>query len=183
MPIMALAPCSPACCKRNSKASSRVLSHRFVSSVILPPQIVCSAAPRFPIRLRERTTIPRTIPKFLTIRYPGKSIPEVTIPGSTLGIGFSLKKWYGSRNGHAQPLTGAILAALSALRERSSSAILSPESGNTLLLTGNHPDSAQRLPRLARHAVACLRPPAAVGKPPHALPDEVGAEQNLDDCQ
>src|SRR5439155_1384518 len=86
MPITALAPCSPACCKRSSKASSRVLSHRFVRRVILPPQIVCSAAPRFPIRLRERTTIPRTIPKFLTIRYPGKSSPQVTIPASTLGI-------------------------------------------------------------------------------------------------
>src|SRR5215472_7595225 len=161
MPTTALAPCSLACRKRSSKASSRVLSHRFVSSVILPPQIVCSAAPRFPIRLRERTTIPRTIPKFLTIRYPGKSIPEVTIPTSTLGIGFSLKKWHGSRNRHSQPLTGAILAALSALRERSSSAILSAESGNTLLLTGNHRDSARRLSRLASDAVACLCAPAA----------------------
>src|SRR6266566_1905685 len=36
------------------------------------------------------------------------------------------------------------------------------ESGNIVLLTGHHPDSARRLSRLASHAVARLRAPAAV---------------------
>src|SRR5690349_2451724 len=60
---------------------------------MFPPTIVCSAAPRFPITLRERTTIPRTTPKFLTMRYPGSSIAVVTIPESTrpciLGFSFA----------------------------------------------------------------------------------------------
>src|SRR2546427_163056 len=38
------------------------------------------------MKLRERTTIPRTMPKFLTIRYPGSSTADVTIPASTRGI-------------------------------------------------------------------------------------------------
>jgi hypothetical protein len=42
--------------------------------------------------LRERTTIPRTIPRFLTIRYPGRSTPDVTIPASTLGMAISLER-------------------------------------------------------------------------------------------
>jgi len=53
--------------------------------------------------LRERTTIPRTIPKFLTIRYPESSTPVVTIPASTLGI---LNLLFEPK----QALTGAILA-------------------------------------------------------------------------
>ena len=28
-----------------------------------------------------------------------------------------------------------------------------------------------------------VQPPAHIGKPPHALPDEIGAEQNMDGCQ
>ena len=54
------------------------------------------AAPKLPMRLRERTTIPRPIPKFPTIRYRGRSTPQITIPVSTLGICFFLKKWNGS---------------------------------------------------------------------------------------
>ena len=48
--------------------------------------------------LRERTTIPRTIPKFLTTRYPGSSTPDVTIPASTLGIALSLTERNKARN-------------------------------------------------------------------------------------
>ena len=57
---------------------------------MLPPKNVCTAAPRFPITLRERTIMPRTMPKFRTIRYPGNSIAEVTIVESTRpGMRFS----------------------------------------------------------------------------------------------
>ena len=45
--------------------------------------------PRLPITLLERTMIPRTIPTFLTIRYPGISRPDVTIEKSTRGISSS----------------------------------------------------------------------------------------------
>src|SRR5262249_54625369 len=50
---------------------------------MFPPTIVCSAAPKFPITLRDLTIIPRTIPKFFTIRYPGNSSALVTIEEST----------------------------------------------------------------------------------------------------
>ena len=50
---------------------------------MLPPMMVCSAAPRFPITLRDLTIIPRTMPKFLTIRYPAISLAVVTIEVST----------------------------------------------------------------------------------------------------
>jgi len=39
-----------------------------VNSVMLPPMIVCRLAPRVPTMLRERTTMPRTTPAFLTMR-------------------------------------------------------------------------------------------------------------------
>ena len=45
--------------------------------------------PRLPITLLERTMIPRTIPTFLTIRYPGISRPDVTIEKSARGISSS----------------------------------------------------------------------------------------------
>jgi len=45
--------------------------------------------PRLPITLLERTMIPRTIPTFLTIRYPGISRPDVTIEKSTRCISSS----------------------------------------------------------------------------------------------
>jgi hypothetical protein len=41
------------------------------------------AAPKFPMMLRERTTMPRTIPKLRTMRYPGSSSADVTIDEST----------------------------------------------------------------------------------------------------
>jgi hypothetical protein len=66
--------------------------------------MVWSAAPRFPITLRERTTIPRTIPKFLTIRYPGNSTAEVTIPASTRDMLTLLRRI-------EQTFTAAILTA------------------------------------------------------------------------
>jgi len=50
-----------------------------VYSVILPPISVCSDAPIVPTRLLDRTTMPRTIPRFLTIRCPGNSSAVVTI--------------------------------------------------------------------------------------------------------
>src|ERR1700757_2669460 len=77
----------------NSYASSRVFSQRFVKIVIFPPTMVCSAAPRFPITLRDLTIIPRTTPKFLTIRCPGSSSAVVTMDESTRpGIGFSSRQ-------------------------------------------------------------------------------------------
>src|SRR5262245_8122076 len=50
---------------------------------MLPPTIVCSAAPRLPMMLRERTTMPRTMPRLRTMRWPGKSNAVVTNDGST----------------------------------------------------------------------------------------------------
>src|SRR5271170_3153898 len=84
MPITALAPCWLACSIINSSDSSRVFSHISSNSVILPPTSVSSEAPRVPRMLRERTVTPRTSPKVLTTRYPGKSNVVVTIFGLTL---------------------------------------------------------------------------------------------------
>src|SRR5579863_4218603 len=40
---------------------------------MLPPKSVCSAAPKEPTILRERTTMPRTSPQLATTRWPGSS--------------------------------------------------------------------------------------------------------------
>src|SRR5580704_8714239 len=82
MPMTAFAPCSVACCSMSYRASSRVFSHISSKIVMLPPTIVCSDAPRFPRTLRERTVTPRTSPRFLTTRYPGKSNAFDTIAAS-----------------------------------------------------------------------------------------------------
>src|SRR5271156_26742 len=50
---------------------------------MLPPTSVCRLAPRVPKTDRERTTIPRTTPRFLTILYPGSSRAVVTIEASS----------------------------------------------------------------------------------------------------
>jgi hypothetical protein len=51
---------------------------------MFPPTSVSSDAPIVPKMLRERTVTPRTNPKVLTTRYPGKSNAVVTIFGFTL---------------------------------------------------------------------------------------------------
>src|SRR5258705_3963112 len=48
---------------------------------MLPPMRVCSVAPMLPTMLRERTTMPRTTPRFRTVRCPGRSKPVVTSVG------------------------------------------------------------------------------------------------------
>src|SRR3984893_9354374 len=83
MPMIALAPCCAACCSSNSYASSRAFSQSSVNTVMFPPMIVWMLAARFPNTLRDRTVIPRTIPKFRSTRYPFSSFPEVTIELST----------------------------------------------------------------------------------------------------
>src|SRR5262249_43216618 len=45
---------------------------------MLPPKSVCNPAPILPTMLRDRTTIPRTIPRFRRIRCPGNSRAVVT---------------------------------------------------------------------------------------------------------
>src|ERR1051325_849974 len=49
---------------------------------MLPPMSDCSPAPMLPTMLRDRTTMPRTIPRFLTMRYPGSWLPVVSIDAS-----------------------------------------------------------------------------------------------------
>src|SRR4029077_1122802 len=107
-----------------------------------------------PITLRERTIIPRTIPKFLTIRYPGNSSAEVTIPKSTRGILFSLERAF----------TAAILTVRTALCEQCSSAILG-EHGECILFPGAFSDRYWRVPCLACLAVARLRAAAPAHGP------------------
>src|ERR1700676_192215 len=46
---------------------------------MLPPNRVCKLAPIDPTILRERTTIPRTMPRFCTTRWPGSSKAVVTL--------------------------------------------------------------------------------------------------------
>jgi hypothetical protein len=43
------------------------------------------APPILPIKLRERTVIPRTTPRCLMIRYPGRSLVVVTIMAACAG--------------------------------------------------------------------------------------------------
>src|SRR4029077_11123323 len=88
----------------------------------------------------------RTMPKFLTIRYPGISRPDVTIPKSTRGI-FALLK---------ETFTGAILTVQTSLCEQSSSVILGRR-GDPLLHLGILADPAWGVPHLAGCAMAGLR--------------------------
>src|ERR1700681_1337701 len=46
---------------------------------MLPPNRVCSAAPIDPTKLRERTTMPRTMPRLRTTQWPGSSNAVVTL--------------------------------------------------------------------------------------------------------
>src|SRR5438132_987196 len=46
---------------------------------MLPPSIVCMAAPTVPTTDRDRTTTPRTTPRLSTIRNPGTSKPVVVM--------------------------------------------------------------------------------------------------------
>src|ERR1700676_126563 len=145
----ALAPCSPACCSISSKASSRVLSHRLVSNVMLPPIMVCSAAPRLPITLRDLTIIPRTIPRFRTIRYPGSSKAVVTMAVSTRP-GICFPPW--------ETFTGAILPAQPGECEPSAFVMVNPH-GNDLLPSCDRPDLDGFVHDLARPAVAGVHAP------------------------
>src|SRR5215471_15062935 len=77
MPTTALPPASCACCAIRSNASRRACSQSSVQSVMFPPNRLCSPAPIVPTIDRDRTVIPRTIPMFLTIRYPASSLAEV----------------------------------------------------------------------------------------------------------
>src|SRR5881397_3235001 len=100
MPTMAFAPRSAAWSSMRAKASSRVFSHSPVKSVMSPPTSVCSVPPSVPNRLRERTTMPRTTPRFRTIRWPGSSKAVVTRFGSigvVMGIIPSRLRFYSSR--------------------------------------------------------------------------------------
>ena len=45
---------------------------------MLPPKIVCNDAPIVPTMLRDRTTIPRTTPRFSMTSNPGSSKAVVT---------------------------------------------------------------------------------------------------------
>src|SRR3954464_6126646 len=47
--------------------------------VMLPPKIVCSPAKNEPTMERERTTMPRTTPRFCAMSQPGSSSAVVTI--------------------------------------------------------------------------------------------------------
>src|SRR5450432_1068778 len=71
--MTAFAPICSACCDRSSNASSRVCSQSCDQMVMFPPIRLCSPAPMVPTMLRERTVIPRTIPRLRTTRYPGRS--------------------------------------------------------------------------------------------------------------
>src|SRR5205809_5595184 len=100
MPTMAFAPRSAAWASMRAKASSRVFSHSPVKSVMSPPTSVCSVPPSVPNKLRERTTMPRTTPRFRTIRWPGNSRAVVTRFGSigvVMGIVPSRLRFYSSR--------------------------------------------------------------------------------------
>src|SRR5438270_8220784 len=50
---------------------------------MLPPKSDCSPPTMFPTIERERTVIPRTMPRFLTMRYPG-SVSAVVIIASCM---------------------------------------------------------------------------------------------------
>src|SRR5579885_39399 len=82
--MMASAPRSLACCIIRLNESSRVCSHNFVNSEMLPPTIVCSPAPIVPTMERERTTMPRTIPRLRLTRKPGSSNAVVTYSCGTM---------------------------------------------------------------------------------------------------
>src|SRR5712692_7147738 len=154
MAITAFAPCSAACCNKSSNASSRVFSQRFVRRVILPPMIVCRVAPRVPMTLRDLTIIPLTIPKFLTIRYPGNSVALVTIEKSTRFIFAPPCKTF----------TGAILSVHGAVCEPRESAILGLD-GEPIRYSGCYADPAGFLSDRARTAMARLRAPARRNRP------------------
>src|ERR1700685_2944277 len=53
---------------------------------MFPPTILCKAAPTLPTMLRERTTMPRTMPRLRVMRCPGSSNAVVTIVVEMLGI-------------------------------------------------------------------------------------------------
>src|ERR1700676_1325627 len=55
--------------------------------VIFPPISVCRPATKFPTTLRDRTTMPRTTPRFFVIRHPGNPKAVVTSVRSTFGMG------------------------------------------------------------------------------------------------
>src|SRR6266850_1910547 len=69
---------------------------------MLPPSKVCSDAPMLPMMLRDRTTIPRTTPRFLTMRCPGSSKADVTSFGLMVG---TVRLWgrYRGIDDHDQP--------------------------------------------------------------------------------
>src|SRR5262245_12878206 len=56
---------------------------------MLPPTSVWNAAPMLPRMLRERTTMPRTTPRFRVTAWPGSSNAVVTIFGSTADMSTS----------------------------------------------------------------------------------------------
>src|SRR6266850_2933882 len=69
---------------------------------MLPPSKVCRDAPMLPTMLRDRTTIPRTTPRFLTMRCPGSSKADVTSFGLMVG---TVRLWgrYRGIDDHDQP--------------------------------------------------------------------------------
>src|SRR5215470_4122366 len=74
---MAFAPICSAWRAIRSKASCRACSHISVQSVMLPPKRLWMPAPIVPTIERERTTMPRTMPRLRRTRKPGRSWAEV----------------------------------------------------------------------------------------------------------
>src|SRR5437899_2952817 len=93
--------------------------------------------------------IPRTMPKFLTMRYPGSSTAEVTIPASTLAISVLLGTMF----------TGGILTVPTPLCEQLP-LLCSGKRGDSLLFFGVLAGLARSIPDLGGFAVARLRAPA-----------------------
>src|SRR4051812_35985551 len=79
MPITASAPARSAWTSMVSKACWRVRSASSVNSEMLPPNSVCRPAPMVPNTERDRTTTPRTTPRFSTTRWPATSKPVVVM--------------------------------------------------------------------------------------------------------
>src|SRR5262252_6849161 len=75
--MTAFAPICSACRTIRSNASWRACSHISVHSVMLPPKRLWIPAPIVPTIDRERTTMPRTMPRLRRTRKPGRSWAEV----------------------------------------------------------------------------------------------------------
>src|SRR5208282_1318141 len=157
MARIAFAPCCAACCSSSSYASSRAFSQSSVSTVMFPPTIVWIPAARLPSTLLDRTVMPLTIPKFLTTRYPCRSVPVVTIELSTRPfmcvLSLRLRVFTPAILPLDIPIPTPLLSAMLGLR------------GNSLCHTGVRADRRRPLSALAGHSVARLRAPSPENRP------------------